>query len=94
MLGRVMRPEPGRATTISATNKDFLSENGKLWPMVAQVAIATGTVANMRPRRSDELLATVYVVGRAGQRGVGHEVDGQRGDVRRADDAADRERFP
>ena len=40
----------------------------------------------------DELLAAVDVEGRAGDRGVGHEVDGQCGDVGRADDAADRQR--
>ena len=45
------------------------------------------------PRSSfDELLAAVDVEGRAGDRGVRHEVDGQRGDVGRADDAADRQR--
>src|SRR5215472_8901041 len=45
------------------------------------------------PRLSvDELLAAVDVEGRAGHRGVGHEVDGQCGDVGRADDAADRQR--
>ena len=43
------------------------------------------------PRSSfDELLAAVDVEGRAGDRGVRHEVDGQCGDVGRADDAADR----
>ena len=40
----------------------------------------------------DQLLASVDVVGRAGERGVGHEVDGERGDVGRPDDAPDRER--
>src|SRR5215469_7777734 len=45
-----------------------------------------------RPRLSlDELLAAVDVDGRAGDRRVGHEVDGQCGDVGRADDAADRQ---
>ena len=41
---------------------------------------------------SDQLLAAVDVEGRPGQRGVGHEVDGERGDVGGADDAADRQR--
>ena len=46
-----------------------------------------------RPRLSlDELLAAVDVEGRAGDRGVGHEVDGQCGDVGWADEAADRQR--
>ena len=40
----------------------------------------------------DELLAAVDVVGRAGERGVRHEVDGERGDVGRSDDASDRQR--
>ena len=40
----------------------------------------------------DQLLAAVDVVGRAGERGVGHDVDGERGDVGRADDAPDRQR--
>jgi len=40
------------------------------------------------------LLAAVDVEGRAGDRGVRHEVDGQCGDVGRADDAADRQRGP
>ncbi len=40
----------------------------------------------------DELLAAVDVEGRAGDRRVRHEVDGQCGDVGRADDASDRQR--
>lgn len=40
----------------------------------------------------DELLSAVDVVGRAGERGVGHDVDGERGDVGGTDDAADGER--
>src|SRR5262245_31480791 len=40
----------------------------------------------------DELLAAVDVEGRAGNCGVGHEVDGQCGDVSRADHAPDRQR--
>jgi hypothetical protein len=43
-------------------------------------------------RSSDELLPTVDVVGRACERGVGHDVDGERGDVGGAYDPADRER--
>ena len=42
----------------------------------------------------DELLPTVDVVCRAGERGVGHDVDSERGDVGGADDAADRKRRP
>jgi hypothetical protein len=42
----------------------------------------------------DELLAAVDVVRRAGQSGVGHEVNGERGDVGRSDDPPDRERRP
>ena len=41
---------------------------------------------------SDELLPAVDVVGRARERGVGHEMHGQRGDVGRPDDAPDRKR--
>ena len=41
---------------------------------------------------SDELLAAVDVVGRAGERGVAHEVHGERRDVLRADHAPDRQR--
>src|SRR3954447_20425873 len=40
----------------------------------------------------DELLAAVDVVGRAGECGVGHERNGERGDVGRSDDAADGQR--
>ncbi len=40
----------------------------------------------------DELLAAVDVVGRAGERRVGHDVHGERGDVGRSDDASDRQR--
>src|SRR5262249_58810837 len=40
----------------------------------------------------DELLAAVDVEGRAGNRRVRHEVNGQCGDVGRADDASDRQR--
>ena len=43
---------------------------------------------------SHELLPTVDVVGCAGERGVGHDVDGERGDVGGVDDAADREGGP
>jgi hypothetical protein len=39
-----------------------------------------------------ELLTAVYVEGRPGDRCVGHEVDGQCGDVGRAYDASDRQR--
>jgi hypothetical protein len=38
------------------------------------------------------LLPAVDVVRRAGERGVCHDVDGERGDVGGANDAADRER--
>src|SRR6185312_5604066 len=45
------------------------------------------------PRRgSGEPLAAVNVVRRAGYGGVRHEVEGQRGDILRSDDAPDRER--
>jgi hypothetical protein len=39
----------------------------------------------------DELLAAVDVVGCASESGVGHEVDGEGGDVLWANDAVDRE---
>src|SRR4051812_8874454 len=40
-------------------------------------------------RRLHELLAAVDVVGRAGERAVGHQVQGQRGDVAGPDHAPD-----
>ena len=48
------------------------------------------------PRGSslDELLATVDVEGRAGDRGVRHEVDREGGDVGRADNTPDRQGRP
>jgi hypothetical protein len=44
--------------------------------------------------RSDELLPAVNVVRRAGEGCVGHDVDGERGDVGGRDNAADWERCP
>ena len=64
-------------------------------PTLTAVAAGELNVAFVAvPSRSsfDELLAAVDVEGRAGDRGVRHEVDGQCGDVGRADDAADRQR--
>jgi hypothetical protein len=46
------------------------------------------------PEFSHQLLAPVDVEGRAGQRGIGHEVDGEGGHVRGPDDPADGERRP
>jgi hypothetical protein len=43
---------------------------------------------------ADDLLTPVDVVDRPGQRGVGHQVDGQRGDVGRPDDPPDRQGGP
>ena len=40
----------------------------------------------------DELLTAVDVVGRAGESGVGHDVDGERGDVGRPNHAPDGQR--
>src|SRR5262249_60060008 len=40
----------------------------------------------------NDLLATIDVVGRPGEGGVRHQVDGERGDVRGADDAPDGKR--
>src|SRR5262245_47902372 len=40
----------------------------------------------------DQLLAAVDVVRGSGDRRVGHEVNGERGDVGRADDTPDRQR--
>src|SRR5262249_50262882 len=42
----------------------------------------------------DELLSAVDVVGGSGERRVDHDVDGERSDIGRADDPADRERRP
>src|SRR6476659_728638 len=53
-----------------------------------------GTTAPEVRTSGDELLPPVDVVGRAGERRVGHEVDGERGDVGGADDPADRQRRP
>ena len=52
-----------------------------------------GSVVESTPEAGseDELLTAVDVVRRAREGGVGHEVNGERGDVRRADDAPDRE---
>ena len=44
------------------------------------------------PASIDELLTPVDVVGRAGERGVRHQVDGQRRHVLRPDHAPDRQR--
>jgi len=53
----------------------------------------TGCLRHGKLRLSfDELLAAVDVDGRAGDRGVRHEVDAQCGDVGRAVAAADRQR--
>src|SRR3954462_10421320 len=41
---------------------------------------------------SDQLLAAVDVIRRAGDRRVFHEVDGEGGDILRSDDPADRQR--
>src|SRR5262249_22691820 len=41
----------------------------------------------------DELLAAVDIEGRAGDRRVGHEMNGQCGNVRRTDDSPDRQRL-
>ena len=38
----------------------------------------------------DELLSAVYVVGRSGEGGVGHDVNGECGDVARPNDPTDR----
>ena len=47
----------------------------------------------MAPRSQlEELLAAVYVGGRAGERRVDHEVHGERSHVGGSDDAADGER--
>ena len=45
----------------------------------------------MRASGFDELLPAVDVEGRAGDRGIRHEVDGQGGDVGRADDTTNRQ---
>jgi hypothetical protein len=45
----------------------------------------------LRASALDELLPAVDVEGRTGHRGVRHEVDGERGDVLRPDDAPDRQ---
>src|SRR4051812_34364570 len=50
------------------------------------------TVIADLPWSGDELLAAVDVVGRAGERRVGHEGNGERRDVGRPDHAADGER--
>ena len=47
---------------------------------------------NSSDRSLDKLLPAVNVVGRAGKGRVGHDVHGERSDVGRLDDAADRKR--
>jgi len=54
--------------------------------------LGSGTVASVTGSPLDELLAAVDVVRYSGDRCVRHEVDGERGDVDRADDAPDRQR--
>ena len=48
----------------------------------------------IRPAVRDELLAAVDVVGGDGEGCVGHDVQCQGGDIRRADHPADRQRLP
>src|SRR5262249_46530965 len=57
------------------------------WAMVV-VPIEVTETCSLR----DKLLAAVDVEGCAGDRCVGHEVHGERGDVGRADDAPNRQR--
>jgi hypothetical protein len=54
------------------------------------VATREVRVASVNGSPLDELLAAVDVEGRAGDRRVRHEVDGQRSNVGRANDASDR----
>jgi AcrR family transcriptional regulator len=64
---------------------------------VAALAAGESAVAEFLDRllpSGDELLPAVDVVGRAGERRVAHDVDGQRGDVGGTDDPAGRERLP
>jgi hypothetical protein len=49
-------------------------------------------MARSRASSFDELLTAVDVEGCAGDRGVGHEVDRQCGNIGRADDPSDRQR--
>src|SRR5262249_33902021 len=53
-----------------------------------------GAHARLFGASGGELLATVDVERRAGERRVAHDVYGERGDVRGPDDPADRERRP
>ncbi len=55
--------------------------------------LGSGTVASVTGSPLDELLAAVGVVRCSSDRCVRHEVDGERGDVGRADDAPDRQRL-
>ena len=61
--------------------------------LVGQLVVGEGGAGNdVGAHRLDQLLAAVDVVGRAGERGVAHQVHGERGDVLRPDDAPDRQR--
>src|SRR3954452_25294149 len=68
-------------------------------PMPCEAPVTSATLGLIRralPGRSarQQLLAAVDVVGGAGERRVGHDVHGERGDVGRAHHAADRQRGP
>ena len=89
---------------VVAWGRTELPPAGRAWPSTFGVTAASSprrgstTTPTRRWRaasgRTDvtrELLAAVDVVRRPGQGGVGHEVDGQRGDVGGSDDAPDRE---
>src|SRR5215472_4265099 len=82
--GPVM-PSPVTAANIAAAprqRRSFWLTSSDICPSLLQ----------SHPSPLDELLAAVDVVGGAGNRRVRHEVNGQCGDVLRADDASDRQR--
>jgi indolepyruvate decarboxylase len=90
----VMDPYDAPASVIRSSNNGAELDYGPRGPQHrgnAQLRPA-GLLRDRRMAcsRSDELLAAVDVVGGAGHGGVGHDVDGQSGDVVGGDDAADR----
>src|SRR5436309_206089 len=62
------------------------------WTVEQGHALGVGVPAPSGPSPGDELLATVDVVGRAGERFIAHEVHGEGGEVGGPDHAADGQR--
>src|SRR5262249_38539837 len=98
-------PQPGarcrrrsRVRTAQLDAEDLLRALGQIRSTVSDTnerqaqRFSDQMILNGDASAGEELLAAVHVVGRAGESRVGHEVDGERGDVARFDDAPDGER--